>query len=539
MLQVNAGGGRKTITAEEGETKILNGHYTAGLLLKGSGTVVLKGSVDAEHNAVTVSPDARGLSFVNKGAITDAHKGFYDVDGGTGSLASFANSGTIKAAGTAVLIHSSGAAQFSFTNSGTLHAHNGSGADLWLAGANGNAFANSGTIISDRAGGVDVSAPRGPTSPDIPSIFTNSGTIEGEGIGLSTLIEKVVNSGHVTSSADTGLNMNSFPGTIMSLVNSGTIEGQTGAFLYGDSDVTSSGHISGGNTGIYLASDGHVALDNSGTIDALYTAVRTSADSVSIVNEAGSNITSGTAIDSPIYGDSCSIVNAGTITGDVTLEGQNREQEDVGATIRNTGAIYGAIDLSDGSDVLDSRGGRTDGLISGKAGDDVIHGGADGTSISGDLGDDSLYGEDGNDRLDGGDGADHLFGGAGDDVLTGGAGKDILHGGSSGKDRFVFTDAADAAGTHYNTCDHIHDWHAGDRIDLSAIDAIDAVHATGKDHAFSFIGTAAFDGHAGELRYGFQDSHTMIYADVDGDGHTDFALAVSGHVTLTKTDFVL
>ena len=113
-------------------------------------------------------------------------------------------------------------------------------------------------------------------------------------------------------------------------------------------------------------------------------------------------------------------------------------------------------------------------------------------------------------------------GGAGNDLLYGNAGADTLAGGA-GNDTFVYVDAADSAGA---AVDHILDFDAGDRIDLSQIDA-DTTQAG--DQAFAFIGAAAFGHHAGELRASFDQANNLwtIEADTNGDGQADLTLLVT------------
>ncbi|HEY0311914.1 MAG TPA: M10 family metallopeptidase C-terminal domain-containing protein [Allosphingosinicella sp.] len=133
----------------------------------------------------------------------------------------------------------------------------------------------------------------------------------------------------------------------------------------------------------------------------------------------------------------------------------------------------------------------------------------------------------GNDTLTGGHGADTLYGNSGADTLTGGAGNDV----------FLYTDAAQSAGT---SVDHITDFTAGDKIDLSQIDA-DSTQ--GGDQAFSFIGTDAFGHHAGELRADFDQANNVwtVQGDIDGDGVADFTIlvATTGGHAIVNTDFVV
>ncbi|MDB5693216.1 MAG: Type secretion C-terminal target domain subclass, partial [Alphaproteobacteria bacterium] len=142
---------------------------------------------------------------------------------------------------------------------------------------------------------------------------------------------------------------------------------------------------------------------------------------------------------------------------------------------------------------------------------------------------------DGTFRVFGGAGSDHIAGGHGNDILTGGLGADTLRGGA-GDDIFNYRSAADSSSAAKDT---IQDFAAGDRIDLSRIDA-DA--GTAADDAFMFIGSAAFTNHAGELRA--TDSGGGIWTvqgDINGDGVADIELSVTvaDLHPLTGADFVL
>jgi serralysin len=136
--------------------------------------------------------------------------------------------------------------------------------------------------------------------------------------------------------------------------------------------------------------------------------------------------------------------------------------------------------------------------------------------------------------LTGNPGANALSGGNGNDALIGGLGADQLAGGS-GNDRFVFQSAAEI-GVGGGQRDIVTDWRAGDLIDLSAIDA-DATQ--GGDQAFLWLGTAAFGGHAGELRLSVVGRAVLISGDVDGNGVADFELELAGIKTLPVTGLVL
>lgn len=157
--------------------------------------------------------------------------------------------------------------------------------------------------------------------------------------------------------------------------------------------------------------------------------------------------------------------------------------------------------------------------VTGSSYDDVLTGGNNGGNV-----------------LNGGAGADKLDGGAGGDVIIGGAGKDIMTGGTS-SDTFVFKTATET-GSGWNR-DVITDFqHGVDKIDLSAIDANGSAQG---DSAFHFQAqeNALFDKKAGALAWHYEDDHTVIQADLNGDGVHDFEIQLNGHVQLGAGDFLL
>jgi Ca2+-binding RTX toxin-like protein len=145
----------------------------------------------------------------------------------------------------------------------------------------------------------------------------------------------------------------------------------------------------------------------------------------------------------------------------------------------------------------------------------------------------TFFGAGGRDSILGGDGADRIFGDAGNDVLEGGGGDDRLTGGT-GADRFRFADNffSDPLGT-----DRILDFSRAerDRIDLSGMDADTVTEGT---QTFRFVGTAAFTGSAGELRYEV-GRDTRIEADTNGDGAADLTILMDGPLALRAADFIL
>lgn len=176
--------------------------------------------------------------------------------------------------------------------------------------------------------------------------------------------------------------------------------------------------------------------------------------------------------------------------------------------------------------------------VTGGSGADKLTGSDVANVLNGREGDDTLIGNAGADTLNGGAGKDVLQGGNDADTLIGGAGQDTLTGGA-GADSFVFAAISDFGGMTLTTCDAITDFSKSQK-DVIKLDQIDAISATdGTDDPFTFIGTANFHKVAGELRYTFSGSNTIIQGDVNGDGVADFWLKVAGKIAFAATDFVL
>ncbi|MAD37322.1 MAG: hypothetical protein CMO30_22120 [Tistrella sp.] len=165
--------------------------------------------------------------------------------------------------------------------------------------------------------------------------------------------------------------------------------------------------------------------------------------------------------------------------------------------------------------------------VNGSNFDDVLDGDANANHLIGFSGNDILSGRDGDDILDGRYGNDILIGGMGADRLAGGDGADIFRYISVGESTKVIANR-----------DTIKDFSSseGDRIDLSLIDA--NVNSPGAQ-SFTFIGTTAYTGSAGEVRYVLTSEGTIVYADIDGDRLSDLAILLEGNHALTGTDFIL
>jgi Ca2+-binding RTX toxin-like protein len=188
-----------------------------------------------------------------------------------------------------------------------------------------------------------------------------------------------------------------------------------------------------------------------------------------------------------------------------------------------------------GSDGLSATGNTSANTINGNPGDNTLNGGDGDDRLFGAAGADILRGGDGRDRLTGDSGDDVLNGGEHADRLDGGAGRDQLTGGA-GADLFEFRNGDTAAGRPLADIITDFDQSAGDRIDLSRLDADSG---TGGNQAFVFVGDAAFSGAAGELHYVQAGGRTFVEGDTDGDGLADFAIRLTSTVDLASADFVL
>jgi serralysin len=164
-------------------------------------------------------------------------------------------------------------------------------------------------------------------------------------------------------------------------------------------------------------------------------------------------------------------------------------------------------------------------------GDDDITGSAGANVLQGLGGDDILDGLGSNDILYGGSGDDDLYGGSGHDILNGGTGFDYLYGGS-GEDTFVYKAIGESAVGASR--DVIFDFK---RLEYDVVDlrSIDANEFSAGNQAFRFIGSASFDGTAGQVRF----ASGVISGDTDGDGLSDFQIKMNGVTTMYSDDFFL
>ena len=399
----------------------------------------------------------------------------------------------------------------------------------------------------------------------------------------------LVNASGNVESFGTGIALKASNGRV---VNYGTISGARG--IDAASPLSASARISIANYGrisgdLAIGSDaGTTFISNFGTIASLsVTAIYTDVGN-DVLRNRGSIVG-----DVNLWKGDDLLINRGTITGIVSMQDNNDTVDNRGGTIDGLIDFGAGVDTfkpgsteetaagGDGIDTLDfSNSGSVrlaldgsfaatgvalgdtysgfENVVGSKTGANVLTGDGVANVLTGGDGKDTLSGQAGADTLNGGLGDDILLGGTGDDTLNGGEGIDRLTGGIGkdtmigglGADVFIFG-PADFSGITSGTADFLGDFNraSGDRIDLALIDAKTATTA---NEAFTFIGTAAFSGVAGELRYFTYgvgiggSSERLVLGDTNGDKTADFAIRLSATLdfpssllTLSATDFVL
>ncbi len=140
--------------------------------------------------------------------------------------------------------------------------------------------------------------------------------------------------------------------------------------------------------------------------------------------------------------------------------------------------------------------------------------------------------------LSGNIGDNQLSGFAGNDTITGGLGADKLTGGL-GSDHFVFESIADSSGINGKR-DVITDFSgsAGDRIDLSAIDADTA---TTGDQAFAapMLGGAFLNNFSAAGQLYFDQTNYLLYGNTDSDSDPEMVIELTGISNLGAAALIL
>jgi hypothetical protein len=559
-LAIDVGGaGKSTLTIGTEGIIRTEDNAAAALDLHSAADVTNAGDIlgGAAGIAIDDLAAATGKGFTITNAATGTISGTVGItDIASGQILTLKNLGTI--AGQFHAVEWDGAALI--TNSGTMQG------DLVQTTAGATTITNSGMI--DGAITLEDGVNKLTNSGTIHDAVTSSGgatTLSNTGelfsVALGGGADTFTNSGkgHVADTVDLGDGANK-------LTNSGTIDGAV--TLGGDNDTLVNTNF------IYDDVDlgnGDNKVTNSGVILGDLTG-GTGKDVIGNTKLIAGDVALG-------EGDN-TLTNSGTISGNVT----SGFFHDV---FTNTGMVSGTINLGNGDDVftggnsvdqvIDAAGNDTYNLGGGNdqvvlvSGNDKLDGGAgiDTLSLTGittaatinldtkgitinnqvlaansvttaGIADsaknfENAVGGDGDDIIAGNAAANALSGGAGADTVYGGLGADSLSG-NGGSDTFLYLSVKDSGNTKA-TRDTITDFSAGDKIDLSAFDA-DTTKA-GVDH-FTFLTTvnAAFTA-AGQLRFIFDGTNTIVQGDVNGDGRADIAIALVGSHTLTAGDFTL
>lgn len=325
-----------------------------------------------------------------------------------------------------------------------------------------------GSLISNGDDGIDlgVGGNGGSNRVQVAStgyIYAAGTGIEVEGGNTSILIEGSVFG--ETAGIQSGDNTNS-------IVNHGTIGGLgAGVWMLGSSStMVNYGRVSGTGEGVKMTAGSGHRLFNHGDI----VSTGGGADDIAVeigasTGQTSSMFNSGSISGSTAYrgflGDD-TIVNAGTVTGTVLMQGGADRLDNTGSvfgtvdvgdgadTVVNIGRIVGDLTLGSGDDLYDgSRGGVVTGIIFAGDGADVILGGAgvetvsyagsatgvtvdlvSGIGTGGDAAGDRLtaveylVGSDHQDTFTGDGAANNFRGGDSRDVLLGGGQGDVLRG---------------------------------------------------------------------------------------------------------------
>jgi Ca2+-binding RTX toxin-like protein len=209
------------------------------------------------------------------------------------------------------------------------------------------------------------------------------------------------------------------------------------------------------------------------------------------------------------------------------------------------------INAQGGDDTIIISGNTSD-TVYGGSGNDFIDGGRGNDTLRGGSGDDDILGSGGNDTINGGSGNDFLagdndgviytqhgvdtiHGGSGNDTLYGGGQADILTGGS-GADTFLYRVGFGAGNeSQVGNADRITDFGAGDRIDVSTMDA-DGNSGNGNS-AFTFSASASTT--AGSYWIESRTDGQHVFFNVDGGTAAEMEVIVQTGATLTDASFIL
>jgi Ca2+-binding RTX toxin-like protein len=515
---------------------------------------------------------AGGDDLLTGGAGTDT------LDGGTGTdTASFAE----KTA--AIVVTLNGATAVTATVGGTAedtlrnieNLIGGSGNDTLTGDTLANRFSGgAGTDVLDGGAGTDTADYSDRTAAVVVTLSgATNATVTIGGVAEDTLrnIESIIGgAGHDILAGDSAVNL-LFGGLGDDTLSGGagidTLDGGAGSdtvtFAGATSPVVltlagaaqSQATVGGTANDLVIAIENIIGGNGNDTLtgDAAGNALTGGAGNDTLAGLAGSDtLDGGTGSDTAVFSEK-------TLAVSVILNGASLALVRVGGLAEDMLRNVENIIAGSGNDSL--TGDAQANLFAGRAGTDTIDGGAGidtadysektlpvvvtlagataATVTVGGIAEDTLRnienitGGSGADIVTGSTLANVLSGGAGIDTLTGGGGADTLTGGT-GVDRFLFTAAS--LGTAISSTVTITDFDraAGEVLNLTAIDANTILAGT---NPFAFIGTAAFSGTAGQLRFTSQPGQTLIQGDVNGDKTADLTILLPGVTSTVAADW--
>ena len=222
--------------------------------------------------------------------------------------------------------------------------------------------------------------------------------------------------------------------------------------------------------------------------------------------------------------------NMSTRTGDTVYGFNSNAGRSVFDLAAHPQAVFTIWD-SGGNDTLDLSGYSTGSRVDLNQGAFTDAGGLTGhISIAFGAIIENAVGGSGADSIIGNSVANRLTGGHGADKIQGGRGADVIEGGAGG-DTFVFASLSDSRimaprSDGKKIAPDVLDFASGeDWIDLNGIDAI---AGTAANDAFTFIGSGAFTGQAGQLRFEVIGGRGHLLGDVDGNGIADLHIVTAG-----------
>jgi Ca2+-binding RTX toxin-like protein len=395
-------------------------------------------------------------------------------------------------------------------------------------------------------------------------VLTGTASLTGIGNGLANVITgnaaaNVLNGGVGADTMQGGLGNDTYV-----VDDAGDVTSDTGGVDTVQSSVTITLHASIDN----LVLTGAAAIN--GTGNGLWNVMTGNAAANTLDGGIGNDVLNGgLGADTMIGGAGHDTYHVDNVGDQVTDTGGGNDH--VHSSITYTlGSTIEYLTLT-GSAAINGTGNALNNLIYGNAAANVIDGGLGADFMVGGNGNDTYYVENGSDQITehlnqgtdtvmssvhhalrgnienltligtnavsatGNELANVITGNSAANAIRGGLGADTLNGGG-GNDSFVYRATSESTSA---SKDQISGFNAGDKIDLSVIDAISAT--TANNDVFTFIGSNAFGNVAGQLRTTFANGSWTIEADVNGDGLADLMIGLTtsnGHV-LGASDFVL